>query len=283
MTRREWLLGLALRQQEPPVEWVCPMDPDVRSREPGSCPRCRMALVAGLPAHLDWPMRVTVEPEGWRAGERVRMRFEVLHPKTGERVKRLQVIHEKLFHLFIISGDLRFFAHEHPELQQEGTFGFETVLPRRGQYRVAGDYYPEGGTPQMALETIVGAGASRADFEVPLLHDDRRAKRTLNLTVSLKTEPGEPIAGLKTMLFFELAPTGQIEQYLGAWGHLIAASADLVDVIHTHPFIVSPADGKVQFNVTFPRPGAYRVWAQFKRKGVVNTAEFTLLVRSLTN
>jgi hypothetical protein len=241
-----------------------------------------MALVAGLPAHVDWPMRVTVEPEVWRAGDRVRMRFEVLDPKTGERVRRLQVIHEKLFHLFLISGDLTFFAHEHPELQPDASFVFETVLPREGQYRVAGDYYPEGGTPQMALETIVSAGAGRAGFEIADLRADTRAKKTGNLTVSLKLEPTAPTAGLKTMLFFDLAPSSGLEQYLGAWGHLIAASADLVDVIHTHPFIVSPG-GRIQFNVTFPRPGAYRVWAQFQRKGQVNTAEFTLLVRSLTN
>lgn len=283
MTRREWLLGVALQSQEQaPVEWVCPMDPDVRSREPGSCPRCRMALVAGIPSPVEWPMRLRVEPEVWRAGERVRMRFEILDPKSGERAKRLQVIHEKLFHLFLISGDLQFFAHEHPEPQSDGTFLFETVLPRKGQYRVAGDYYPEGGTPQMALETIVSARAERGDFQLPALQADTRAKKTQNLTIALRTEPAQPLAGLKTMLFFELTPARGLEQYLGAWGHLIAASADLVDVIHTHPFIVS-GGGKMQFNVTFPRPGGYKVWAQFQRQGKVNTAEFTVRVRGLTD
>jgi hypothetical protein len=284
INRREWLLnaaGLAMQAPgEAPVEWVCPMDPDVRSPNPGACPRCKMALVAGIPTYVEWPMRLTVEPAAWKAGQRVRMRFEVLDPKTGRRAGRLLVVHERLFHLFLVSGDLSFFAHEHPEMQADGTFLFETVLPRRGFYRVAGDYYPEGGSPQMALETIVSLGAKQMDFQSPRLAADLKAKAGANLKVSLRTAPEEPIAGLKTMLFFDLAPGDGVEPYLGAWGHLIAASADLIDVIHTHPFI---ADGgpQMQFNVAFPRPGSYRVWAQFQRQGTVNTAAFTVPVKAL--
>jgi hypothetical protein len=93
------------------------------------------------------------------------------------------------------------------------------------------------------------------------------------MRVSLRTEPAKPIAGSKTMLFFELSPGEGLEKYIGAWGHMLAASDDLIDLIHTHPFI---ADGgpKMQFNLYFPRPQPYRVWVQFQRQGVVNTAYF---------
>jgi len=98
--------------------------------------------------------------------------------------------------------------------------------------------------------------------------------------VELTTEPAEPIAGLKTLLFFRLTPSEGLEPYLGAWGHLLAASGDLVDVIHTHPFI---ADGgpQVQFNVIFPREAIYRVWVQFQREGKVNTVAFNIPVKRL--
>lgn len=286
MTRRTWLGCAAAAvaahgQESPSAEWICPMDPDVRSKTPGFCPRCKMALVAGIPSAVEWPMRVAVEPRGWRAGERVRMRFEVMDPKTGERAKRLLIVHEKLFHLFLISGDLSYFAHEHPEPQQDAAFLFETVLPRRGFYRVAADYYPEGGTPQLALDTIVSLGAEQRDFELPRLEPDLAAKTTGNLRVKLRTEPERPLAGLRTMLFFELSPHTGLEPYLGAWGHLIAASTDLVDVIHTHPFIVRDR-GRIQFNLTFPRAGIYRVWAQFQRRGKVNTASFTIPVAAMS-
>lgn len=90
-------------------------------------------------------------------------------------------------------------------------------------------------------------------------------------------EPEKPLAGFKTLMFFRLDTAEGLESYLGAWGHMLAASSDLIDMIHNHPFI---ADGgpNVQFNIIFPRPGVYRVWVQFQRKGVVNTVGFNVPV-----
>jgi hypothetical protein len=61
---------------------------------------------------------------------------------------------------------------------------------------------------------------------------------------------------------------------------MLAASDDLIDMIHDHPFI---ADGgpQMQFNMIFPRARTYRVWVQFQRKGVVNTAVFNVPVSEL--
>jgi hypothetical protein len=61
---------------------------------------------------------------------------------------------------------------------------------------------------------------------------------------------------------------------------MLAASDDLIDMMHTHPFI---ADGgpEIQFNLVFPRVRAYRVWVQFQRNGVVNTVHFDVPVKEL--
>jgi hypothetical protein len=63
---------------------------------------------------------------------------------------------------------------------------------------------------------------------------------------------------------------------------MLVASAVLIDLIHEHPLI---ADGgpQTQFNVIFPRAKAHRVWVQFQRKGVVNTAHFDIPVKELGN
>jgi len=82
------------------------------------------------------------------------------------------------------------------------------------------------------------------------------------------------------MMFFELDPPDALEQYLGAWGHLLAASSDLVDMIHTHP-AWEERTSNVQFNLIFPRPGIHRVWVHFQRQGVVNTAAFNIPVAEL--
>ena len=77
---------------------------------------------------------------------------------------------------------------------------------------------------------------------------------------------------------FTLNPGEGLEKYLGAWGHMLAASDDLIDMIHAHPFI---ADGRevMQFNLVFPRARTHRIWVQFQRNGVVNTAHFDVPVK----
>jgi hypothetical protein len=142
-------------------------------------------------------------------------------------------------------------------------------------YRVLGDFYPEGATPQLITKTIFVAGA-----EPPArpLQRDYSPKRSDNLSVSIDTSPPNPIAGVTAQLRFTLSPSDGFEKYLGAWGHMLAASDDLIDMMHTHPTL---ADGSsdVQFKVIFPRARTYRIWVQFQRNGIVNTAHFDVPVK----
>jgi hypothetical protein len=184
--------------------------------------------------------------------------------------------------MFIVSRDLEFFLHDHPTSSGGGRFYYRGRLPKPGMYRVLADFYPTGGTPQLIEKTLFVPGPDRTipSLAAPALTLDLSPKRSANLEVELTTEPAEPLAGYKTMLFFRVKPAEGLEPYLGAWGHMLAASDDLVDLIHTHPFL---ADGgpQIQFNVIFPRARVYRLWVQFQRKGVVNTAVFTVPVTVL--
>ena len=147
------ILGGVAGAQSPPVQWVCPMDPDVRSSKPERCRKCGMSLVAGIPTPAEVPVSLSVSPTAPRPGEpftlQIRMETEKLLP-----------IHEKLLHLFLISKDLSVFRHEHPELQSDGSFVFHTTLPQGGMYRFLCDFYPEGGTPQMVPKTVFLQGSS---------------------------------------------------------------------------------------------------------------------------
>src|SRR5258706_11611300 len=115
------------------------------------------------------------------------------------------------------------------------------------------------------------------EFKAPeSLRPDLSTQKGENLDVELVTEPAQPIAGQKTMLFFRIKPGAGLEPYLGAWGHMLVASQDLVDAIHTHPAfgdapLSDAGDAKrIQFNLIFPRESIYRVWVQFQRDGKVN-------------
>ncbi len=264
------LAGIALAQD---TVYVCPMDPDVRSSQPGFCPRCGMKLAAGLPEPAEYHMDLSVTPRLMRAGQNVKLGFTVRDPWKGLPVTHFQVLHERLFHLFVVSQDLQVFAHCHPALLPGGKFSYETELPKAGMYRLLADFYPDGATPQLVTKTLIVPGTAPP---AAVLTRDYSPKDGENLRVELSTDPPQPVAGMKTLMFFHVSPADGFEPYLGAWGHMLAASADLIDLIHTHPL---RADGPlVQFDVEFPRAGMYRVWVQFQRKGVVNTARFDVPV-----
>jgi hypothetical protein len=219
-------------------------------------------------------LNLSLTPRILRPGSRVDLSFTVRDPKTGHPASRFEPLHEKPFHMFIVSQDLGFFVHDHLEPAGDGSFHYHGPLPKSGMYRVLADYYPSGATPQSVVKTIFVSGAK---LNVPEPAPDPALKRSTNLEVELRTEPAEPIAGLQTILFFQLNPSDGLDRYLGASAHMLAASDDLIDLFHAYP--IPGDDGpRVQFSVIFPRARTYRLWAQFQRKGVVNTVVFTLRV-----
>ena len=255
--------------------FFCPMDKDIRSNSPGNCSRCGMKLVAGVPDPVEFHLDLTVTPRGPGPNEKVHLKFDVHDPWKNNPVKKFNVVHEKLFHAFIVSEDLQFFLHDHPTWANDA-FQYDTTFPKPGMYRVLGDFYPEGATPQLITKTIFVAGT--ATPPAPLTRD-YSPKTGQNLRVELTTTPAQPVAGLNTQMRFSITPGEGLEKYLGAWGHMLAASDDLIDMMHTHPFI---ADGspEMQFDLTFPRTRVYRAWVQFQRNGVVNTVHFDVPVKA---
>jgi hypothetical protein len=268
------LFGLVSAQDK---VFICPMDPDVRSNQPGNCRRCGMKLREGLPDPVEYHMDLTLAPRAVKLNQPEQLKFTIHDPWKDRPVKDFQVVHEKLFHMFVVSQDLQFFVHDHPVLQPDGDFLFTLAFPKPGMYRVLGDFYPDGATPQLIAKTVLVPGAPPP---APVLPRDYSTKEGGNMQVEMTTDPPQPLAAQKTLLYFRLTPADGLEKYIGAWAHMLAASDDLIDLIHTHPFI---ADGgpQIEFSMEFPRARTYRVWVQFQRKGVVNTAHFDVAVKEL--
>jgi hypothetical protein len=254
--------------------YMCPMDNDIRSHAPGSCPRCGMKLVTSIPDPVEYHLELAVNPAP-KPQATAHLRFEVFDPWKDNPVTKFTVVHEKLFHAFIVSQDLQFFVHGHPEWR-DGGFNYDVTFPRPGMYRVLGDFYPEASTPQLSTKTLFVAGPG--EQAMPRLERDYSEKQAQNAGVAFETSPEQPIAGVPAGLRLTITPADGLEKYLGAWAHMLAVSDDLIDMMHTHPFI---ADGSahMQFNVVFPRARPYRVWVQFQRGGVVNTVHFDVPVR----
>jgi hypothetical protein len=262
-------------------KFYCPMDADVRLPGPGYCPKCGMKLVEGVQDAVEYPLDLGVEPRGPFAVDPVRLTFGVREPGNFQPVRNFEVVHEKLYHVFVVSQDLKFFLHGHPERNQDEDFHLDVRFPKPGMYRVLSDFYPSGGTPQLITDTVMIPGV---DFSLrpAQIQPDTSPQQSENSRVELDTVPAVLIAGAKSSLFFRVTPDEGIEPYLGAMAHMLAASSDLIDMMHNHPS--RALDGRTMafkelaFNMIFPRPGVYRVWVQFQRRGIVNTVAFNVPV-----
>jgi hypothetical protein len=142
-------------------------------------------------------------------------------------------------------------------------------------YQILGYFYPGGATPQLVAHSFIVPGGRLEPVELPV--DYTSPRQGENLQVELVTEPARPLAGQETEMNFRVSPAEGLEEYIGAWEHMLAVSDDLIDTVHGHPFIADGGPDMV-FHLQFPRARTYRVFVQFQRLGVVNTVYFDVPV-----
>ena len=279
--------------------YACAMHPDVMSDKPGKCPKCAMTLVrTRRPEMAEYEVKLATTPAVVKPGKKFRLSFLISHPKTRELVKEFNIVHDKPFHLFVVSQDLTYFAHIHPQQQADGGFTIETMVPKAGSYIIYCDIFPVGGMPQVAHLNLITAGFDGDLFSSQAqLEPDKILTKTLDgVRFELTLNPPEPIGGRPATLKYHLTdektggPVTDLQPYLGAWGHTLILSEDVSDYIHSHPTEMIP-DGvdrtrifggpDASFDAFFPRPGRYRVWSQFQRQGKLITVVFTIAVRRL--
>lgn len=293
------IIGLAMTTVlAQPVLYYCPMHPDVTSTSPSTCVRCAMTLVPGDPYDLrEYLLDVDMIPPAPRPGQPLRLRFTVRHPTTNALVDNFALVHDKPYHLFVISQDMESYDHVHPEKQPDGAYAIEITLPRPGYYRLFSDFLPIGGAAQVISYAVATAGfdGDLVSSQARLVPDATLRKVAGDIAVTLTLPAGGLVAGREETLRYQLqdARTGQpvtdVEPYLGAFGHTLVMSADTLQYVHAHPVellpdarvTTAPAAGPtLTFKALLPAPGRYRAWTQIKRRGAVTTAAFTVQVAS---
>jgi hypothetical protein len=241
---------------------------------------------------------MTTTPAVVKPGEMFRLTFFISHPKTQAPVKGFNIVHDMPFHLFVVSQDLTYFAHLHPQQQADGSFTIQTLVPRAGSYLIYCDVFPVGGLPQVAHRSLITAGFDADLFAAQArLEPDKLLTRTVDgVRFDLGLNPSVLLGGKTGTLKYHLTdektgePIRDLQPYLGAWGHTLILSEDASDYIHSHPSEMIPdsldrtrihGGSDVSFEAFFPRPGRYRVWSQFQRQGKLITVSFTIAARRL--
>jgi hypothetical protein len=261
-----------VRESDLPDAFWCPMHPDVRSGTAGQCPLCRMDLVLMPPPKVG-EYRMDVDLQRSVTGLKG-LRLSIREPDTNALVRSFTTVHEKFLHLFIVSRDLEYFAHVHPEQRKDGWFQVDHALSP-GEYMLIADFLPANATTQMIQRAVIvprlGASASAKPADKP----------AEELRVSLRTE--NLVAGREGSLTFTVtdaksgAPVTDLEPYLGAPAHMLLVRSDLSDAVHEHPEEAVTGGPTVSFHPLIPAVGDYKLWIQLQRGGRVLT--FPFLVR----
>ena len=288
--------------------FLCPMHPDYTLDVSGKCPRCGMALVRAAAYDVrDYRLDFQTIPAVVTAGRKATLRFKISHPGFNAVIQKFEVVHDRQYHLFVISQNMEYFQHIHPEQRSDGTWTIDLTLPKAGYYKVLSDFLPSGGSTQFIARPLVTAGyaGDLAADSAHLTPDTVFKKSVEDITAEVSFDPPTFVAGLYGHLTFHLTDTGtggpvtDLQPYLGAFGHTLIMSEDMADYVHSHPIDISASDenGPKQFmlpagvdpetlrggpEVTFeglmPKPGRYRAWTQFRRNGKLYTFATTFNV-----
>ncbi|HET6511653.1 MAG TPA: heavy metal-binding domain-containing protein [Candidatus Kapabacteria bacterium] len=287
------------------AHYTCPMHPEVVSETPGICPKCKMDLVlqgeeqkAGLHDATKFKMDFETLPAEIAPGQPAILKFMPKNAADNSMLRDLKIVHEMPMHLLIVSSDLSWFAHEHPEAKPDGSYELAYKFPRADNYLFYSDVTPQGSSHSQVfkLSKTVGSATGANPQLVP--SSNFKAE---GYEYQLVTEPANLAAGKSSSVSVRVSkggkPVTDIENYLGALGHMVIISEDKEDFLHAHPedhahtdaekndpkhtheTVTAPSRGpNVSFMTLFPKAGKYKVWAQFNIDGKVRTAEFVVTV-----
>jgi hypothetical protein len=174
-------------------------------------------------------------------------------------------------HLIVVRRDLTGYVHLHPEPSPDGAWTTELSLPAAGVYRAYVDFERDGRQTVLGVDLFVAG-----EFEPQELPETTAVAEADGYRVELS---GDAEAQEHGTLAYELTLKGEPiapEPYLGAGGHLVALRQGDLAYLHAHPLAERP--GRLEFGVTFPTAGRYRLFLQFQHEGRVRTVAHTLSV-----
>lgn len=189
---------------------------------------------------------------------------------VNNRAPQLEISHEKVMHLIVVSADLEDYYHLHPADQGNGVFTQEADL-KDNLYKVFVDISPKDVAYQVSPVEL-HVGERTALHEGNQLQADTLMEKTINdKTVELRID--SLAANHPTTLTF-VSKDGTPDPYLGALGHVVILDEEGEQFIHVHP----ASDDATVFNTQFNQPGTYKLWAEFKFGDQVNAYPFVIQV-----
>jgi len=236
----------------------------------------------------DFHVSLSSSPSAILTGKSFTLKI-ALHDSKGNPIRDLQVSHDRILHVILVSEDLEDFKHVHPEdsgpLSQKqiisGEFSIPLTLSKAGRYRVLVDANRSGSE----VSTTNWLNVSGTSSALLIKKDLNRDKLFDKYKVVLNVKPRMPKTGEEIHLSYYLERDGkqvlETDKFLGADMHLVITPLDLSTMIHTHGLRSATQEnplGEIDGHYTFPFPGIWKIYGQFQHLGKVVTTDFMVEV-----
>jgi hypothetical protein len=206
------------------------------------------------------------------AGASTTWRFRIIGC-DGHPVRQFDRDNTKLLHRIVVRADLSGYQHLHPTLASDGTFTIKLRTARSGSYRAIADFVIGGRKYVLGTDLSAPGPVRSIPLPAPALTGS-----VDGYDVELQ-RPAQLSAGQEAQLTFRITrhgqPTGDLEPYLGSYGHLVALHAPELAYSHVHPISADPAASAITFDTELSEHGTYRLFFQFQTHGRVHTVAFT--------
>mgnify|MGYP000501127602 CR=1 FL=1 len=263
--------------------FACPMHPEVTGKEGDKCSKCGMKLVhndnAGKGNGQTYRMHFTSNPSPIEAGKPTVLSMTPQIVGKEKELVPLDIEHEKKIHFIMVSEDLSWFDHQHPEYTAAGTYDLPYTFKQGGKYILYADYKPAGANH--SLETIhvdvKGKTPAAKTYSKPqLVSESGEFEVTLSPANGNRIESGS-VQHIKGVIRKngQVLDANTLENYLGAKAHMVVVGLEDKNYLHVHPGV---ENGQFDLHTTFDKPGIYRAWIQYQSAGKIYTSDFVIKV-----
>jgi hypothetical protein len=186
---------------------------------------------------------------------------------------------ERQLDLVVVGRDGAGFQHPQPAIGPDGVWRAPLTLPAAGVYRAYAEFVPTGG-PALVLGIDLFAPGRFSPAEFPRSRTARVAGYDIRLDADL-------VAGGRSEVFVAIdrdrLPMTDLDPHLGALGHLVVLRQSDQAYLRVTPLPPGEAPMAahrtgpgIAFTVEVPGAGEHRLFLEFKHRGVVHTAGFTV-------
>ncbi|GGJ98106.1 hypothetical protein GCM10010123_30220 [Pilimelia anulata] len=196
---------------------------------------------------------------------------------AGATVTRFIDAHERKLHFIVVRRDLGGYQHLHPSMAPDGTWRIPLRLPGAGVWHAYADFTAADATGAQTPVTLGIDLTVPGEYRPAPLPPPARVATVGGYRVEVD---GTATSGAIQPIRFRVTRGGDpapLDRYLGAYGHLVVLRAADLGYVHVHAEVTMAADA-VQFWLSPPSPGTYRMFLDFSTSGRVLTAPFTLTI-----